>query len=118
MTTQGLYVKILVLIREFAINCCLGGDEDSIISFYYSTLRKNVKIFGQVNWVLRRWGRKIKSYMFKQRGQRHKRTSWLKEKKKDVKNLLGQQNSLSLNWSIRRKNRLRVKDKIMDKKRH
>ena len=56
--------------------------------------------------------------MFKQRGQRHKRTSWLKEKKKDVKNLLGQQNSLSLNWSIRRKNRLRVKDKIMDKKRH
>ena len=39
------------------------GDEDSTINFYYSALRKNVKTFGQVNWVLKRWGRKIKSYM-------------------------------------------------------
>ena len=43
--------------------CCMEGDKDSAISFYSSTLRKNMETFGQVDWVLRRWRRKIKSYV-------------------------------------------------------
>ena len=41
----------------------MEGDKDSAISFYSSTLRKNVETLGQVDWVMRRWRRKIKSYV-------------------------------------------------------
>ena len=119
-----------MLIREFAITfipCCLEGDKASNFSFCCPTLTKNMVTFGQVDWMLRRDGEKKNKKC--QVIHRHKKNiiamntrgnvmTQVKRKKHGSEKLVKTTKLILIEFvSNPRKNRSRVKNKIMDRKR-